>query len=179
MKKRTTGETMNDLSVTTLNETGVPLSAVMGGKPAVLLVSRYAGCPLCQVSIAKYRNKYEEIKAKGGELIVVLQSTPESVKNQLGEENLPFPVICDPEKKVYEELGVEKAKNTRKLVGSLKTLPEAAYMVTHGFKHGEYEGEELQLPAVFVVKPDLRLTFAHYGKSVADVPDADAVIKQL
>ena len=37
--------------------------------------------------------------------------------------------------------------------------------------HGEYEGDELQLPASFVMDQDCRLLYVHYGKTAADLPD--------
>ena len=40
-----------------------------------------------------------------------------------------------------------------------------------GFEHGAYEGNELQLPAVFIMDQERKLTYAHYGISVDDVPD--------
>jgi len=45
-----------------------------------------------------------------------------------------------------------------------------------GLIHGACEGEELQLPAVFVVGPDLRVLYAHYGKNIADVPSLDELL---
>ena len=41
-----------------------------------------------------------------------------------------------------------------------------------GFSHGRYEGEELQLPAAFILQPDLTVTYAHYAKVIDDVLDA-------
>mgnify|MGYP000609266414 FL=1 len=47
------------------------------------------------------------------------------------------------------------------------------------FSHGEYEGEELQLPAAFVVEKDLTVTYARYGKDGADVPTPEELKKLL
>ncbi|MFR2846940.1 MAG: hypothetical protein ACLTC4_07245 [Hungatella hathewayi] len=40
-----------------------------------------------------------------------------------------------------------------------------------GLTHGAYEGNELQLPAIFLVEPGLTVKRAHYGTTPADLPD--------
>ena len=47
------------------------------------------------------------------------------------------------------------------------------------FVHGEYEGNELQLPATFVVEPDLTITFAEYHKGNGGVPSPDELAELL
>ena len=46
-------------------------------------------------------------------------------------------------------------------------------------KHGDYEGEELQLPALFIVDNEMNVTFAHYGKAAGDVPDIEKIAELL
>ena len=48
-----------------------------------------------------------------------------------------------------------------------------------GLEHGEYEGNEDQLPAAFVIEPDLTVTYAHYAKTAGDIPDVDEFAKLL
>ncbi len=48
-----------------------------------------------------------------------------------------------------------------------------------GYTHGEFEGNELQLPAAFVADSQGRLLWAHYGVSAGDVPGADQLAKLL
>ena len=59
--------------------------------------------------------------------------------------------------------------------GVIKAVKAAA----KGYKHGAYEGEELQLPAVFIVDNDRKVSFVHYGAHVADIPSAEALVKLL
>ena len=48
-----------------------------------------------------------------------------------------------------------------------------------GYKHGAYEGNELQLPASFVVDRERRISYAHYGKSAGDTPDVRSLAELL
>ena len=48
-----------------------------------------------------------------------------------------------------------------------------------GFKHGDYEGNELQMPAFFHVMPDLTVVEAHYGQHVADIPTIDEMLAKI
>ena len=48
-----------------------------------------------------------------------------------------------------------------------------------GYKHGACEGNELQLPAAFVVDKEGRISYAHYGKSAGDTPDVRSLAELL
>ena len=50
---------------------------------------RYYGCTLCQYDMHRYTETYSEITAGGGGFCVVLQSGPETVRRELGENVLP------------------------------------------------------------------------------------------
>ena len=48
-----------------------------------------------------------------------------------------------------------------------------------GFVHGDYEGNEMQLPAFFHVQPDLTVVEAHYGQHIADIPTIDEMLAKI
>ena len=52
-------------------------------------------------------------------------------------------------------------------LGTFAKISDASKL---GFKHGEFEGDELQLPAVFVTDKSGKVLFAHYGKTISDTP---------
>ena len=47
------------------------------------------------------------------------------------------------------------------------------------YTHGEYEGNKFQLPATFVVEPDLTVTYAGYHKTIGDTPSPDELAALL
>ena len=48
-----------------------------------------------------------------------------------------------------------------------------------GLSHGEYEGNELQLPAMFIVDGNNKVIYSHYAKDGADIPRARAVLDMV
>lgn len=164
------GDRMPGFTFDTPYAQGLSLADAVDEGGAVLALLRYAGCPLCQMDIVAFRNDIAHIGDKGAKLLVVLQSTPESVREQLGEMGLPFTVICDPEGSLYEQLCVRAAPNKLALAGGISTIKRLQQAKKAGIEHGAYEGEELQLPAVFIVDRDLNVRYAHYAKNVSDMP---------
>ena len=46
-------------------------------------------------------------------------------------------------------------------------------------KGDAYEGNELQLPALFMTDKDLKVCYAHYGKNIMDMPTVDELIEMI
>lgn len=171
---------MPDLIYHTPFRSGVALSQTarkVEGKTAVVFL-RYYGCTLCQYDIHRFAQQYDNIKAAHGQLLVVLQSDPVKLAQQLSESDLPFEIICDPDKAFYQELEIAPASSMANMAG-VKTAVKVAKATAAGYKHGEYEGDELQLPAVFIMDRQLRLSYVHYGKTVDDVPTPEKLAELL
>ena len=177
MAKLNVGEKMPDFSsVTVFDAEEKALSKRVGDGKTAIVFLRYYGCTLCQYDIHLYSENYQDIVGSHGKLFVVLQSKPETIKKTVSENDLPFEIICDPEEKLYKEFEIKPAKSMLELGGVAVAAKVAKAKKL--FPHGEYEGEELQLPAAFVVGPDLKITYAKYGKNGADVPTPEE-LKEL
>ena len=46
-------------------------------------------------------------------------------------------------------------------------------------QHGDYEGDELQLPALLITDKDLKVTYVHYGNDITDMPIVDELIEKI
>jgi peroxiredoxin len=163
------GEKMPDFLLETASGEKKPLSELAGSGKTALIFLRYYGCTLCQLNIHLYAKHYPEIVKEDGTILVVLQSTPESVQRQLTDHSLPFAIVCDPEARLHRQLEIPSAHSKDELLGG-----DAMQKVTTArqlFTHGEYEGDELQLPAAFIMNHDLTLTYVRYGTNGGDVPD--------
>jgi peroxiredoxin len=180
MAKLEIGQTMPDFEYVTPFSAGHTLAATAVAAPKTALVFlRYWGCPLCQYDIHLLAQAHKDLTAKGGQLLVVLQSDPKGLAEQLGSETaLPFPIVCDPEQKLYKEFCIEPAASMMKMA-DLKMVGRIVKATKLGFKHGAYEGDEQQLPAAFVVDGERKVLYAHYAKSVSDMPDATQLAQLL
>ena len=141
------------------------------GRTAIVFL-RYYGCRMCQLDMLDYAEQYEAIRAAGGQLLVVLQSNPAKLAAQIPAGSVPYQIVCDPEQKLYREFDIRPA-SSKETMKNESTAAKAARIAELGLVHGDYEGEELQLPAAFVVDHDLNVTWAHYGQVISDTPTAE------
>ncbi|MCE5196557.1 MAG: redoxin domain-containing protein [Negativicutes bacterium] len=144
----------------------------------ILIFSRYYGCSLCQLDIAEMAEAYPKFAAKGVQVLIALQSAPETMQAELNEDSLPFPIILDPEQTIYHLYDLNVAEDLKKAV-SLKTLSRLAKAKSRGFQHGKYEGEENQLQAALILDRNRQVLFVKYAESLADIPDAEELLALL
>lgn len=178
-KKLSVGEVMPDFTYDSPFEKGLKLSETVkkASKTAILFL-RYYGCTLCQYEMHKLAIEYDKVIEAGGHVLVVLQSKPEGIAAQIKEDTFPFEIVCDPEMELYNDFSIDPAESMAKMADA-GTMVKIAKATAAGYKHGEYEGNELQLPASFIINPNLSITYAHYGKSAGDTPSASELAKLL
>ena len=71
-----------------------------------LQLRRFAGCPICNLHLRSIVTRHDEIRSHGIREVVVFHSTAAELTKH--EAELPFPLIADPERKLYRQLGVER-----------------------------------------------------------------------
>lgn len=179
MPKYAAGQTMPDFSYVTPFSKGLLSETVQSvpGKTALIFL-RYYGCPICQLDLHSYSEGFSQITAAGGQLLVVLQSDPKGLAAQIEPDTFPYDIICDPEAELYRMLSIEPAASMLKMM-SLSALKKVIKSTSAGYKHGAYEGNEQQLPAAFIMTPDRKLTYVHYGKDAGDVPTPEELAQLL
>ncbi len=144
---------------------------------SILFFLRYVGCPICQMKISEIIHDWELFKQKGCSVFVALQSEPELIKRQLYGEEMSFKIICDPGGKIFSLYGVKPGSIFGYITPSV--IATAIRAGKQGFKHGKKEGAELQLPAVFIMDGDKKITYSYYGRNIADLPDNNYLIGLL
>lgn len=142
----------------------------------VLVFLRYYGCTICQLDIREFNNLYEEFVKYDVDLKIVLQSKPEILMAADKEKTLKVEIICDPNQELYNLFELQSAKDIEQLKeGNLMEKVSEARAL--GLTHGEYEGNELQLPGIFIIGKDNKILYAHYAKNGADIPRAKEVLE--
>lgn len=173
------GEALPDVTVNTPFQENVKLSALTAGKKTMLLFLRYSGCSLCQLDMHELKEHYDLITRVGGQALVVLQSDPKKLAAQLASQDaFPYTILCDPERKLYERFAVFPAAGAMEMTGP-GLMEKLALVQERGIQHGEYEGDEMQLPAAFAVDGALKLTYVHYAQGLGDIPDATEIAALL
>ncbi len=167
-------------TVATQFEDETTISRIAGGKPLMLVVLRYIGCPSCRYDVHMLQENYERFVEKGVSLAVVMQSTPESIRSALQNEPLSFPIICDPAYAIYNDLEIRPAGSREEMLGDeeavQKFMKKREAIQALGYAHGEYEGIEEQLPAFFYLDAALKVMIAHYAKGIGDMPTAEEML---
>ncbi len=182
MPRINVGDKMPNFTFNTGYRTNVSLDSVLKGK-TVIWVLRYIGCTVCRYDCKLIADRYQEFQAKGAQVLVLMQSDQAHVQENMKATNswLPFEIICDPEMAIYKALDIKPAKDMQELGGpdpeALKTKGAAAKAA--GFSHGDYEGDELQLPAMFILDENGVVTYAHYATNIVDMPKVDDVLAML
>ena len=103
---------------------------------------------------------------KGLDVIAVFESPTERLLETVARRPIPFPVLPDPERELYREY-VINASWLGFLRGALR-IRAACDAFRQGFHPGKGEGAIAQLPAEFLIGPDLKIERAYYGKDIGD-----------
>src|SRR3954449_2959815 len=81
-----------------------------GGDYVHLQLRRFAGCPICNLHLRSIVGRHDEIRSHGIREVVVFHSTDAELAKY--EAELPFPIIADPERHLYQRFGVESRRGS-------------------------------------------------------------------
>jgi len=182
MAKIKAGDRMPDFVFSTAYRDGVHLKDELKGK-TVLWVLRYIGCTSCNFDVCLISEDYDKFLEKNAKVIVVMQSDKAHLKADLDARPVPFDIISDPGMEIYKALDIRAAKDKEELGGTPeereKFAAKRAAIQERGLSHGDYEGDELQLPAFFIIEEDGTVSYAHYASSIADMPTVEEALALL
>lgn len=179
MSKVNVGNVVDNFIFDTLDDSGLNMhDVVKQHRKTAFIFLRYYGCPLCQMDMHEMAKNYSALTDDDAYIYVVLQSDKEKLKEKLEGHALPYSIICDPTQALYKQLEIDVAEDKAKLLDA-KTALKIGKMKLGGYQHGEYEGEELQLPATFILDKDAKASYVHYGKGAGDTPSVNKLISLL
>lgn len=147
-------------------------------KPVLLSFFRYASCPFCNLRVKQLSENYQEYQNLGLSILAFFQSPTESIRRYVTEkQDIPFPIISDPEHKIYDLFGVYTS-NWGYFKGAIKfiTLIKAHLK---GFHLGKMEGRRTLIPADFLIDESMMIIEAYYGKDISSHIDLDVIKNYL
>jgi peroxiredoxin len=146
-----------------------------------LQLRRFAGCPICNLHLRSIVTRHDEIRSHGIREVVVFHSTAAELAKH--EAELPFPLVADPERRLYQRLGVERGLRS---MTSIRTQRAAfagltAALGKRSTKRGAFgplkpTGGRLGLPAEFLVAPNGRIAALKYGQHAYDQWTVDELL---
>jgi peroxiredoxin len=130
----------------------VALDDLLDAGTVVLVFYRGAWCPYCNLQLAAFRDRLDEIEAAGASLVAVSPQTPDASLSLAEKLALPFAVLSDAGNAVARSYGLEWIN------------PEwhAAFQREHGVDVTAFNGDDSQrLPAAatFVIGPERRVRY--------------------
>jgi hypothetical protein len=133
----------------------------------------------CLAHLGEVQDRLGDLRAAGGELVVISQGRPDVVAAQLRHSPRPFPLLSDPDRAVYTRFGLERGG--WRMFFKLRPLGHYLGLMFRGWRPRlPVGGEDVrQLGGDFVLDRRRRLVFAHRSADPADRPTAEVIAAQV
>jgi peroxiredoxin len=141
-----TGDKVKARTLTTIEGGAVALPAADG--LVHLQFRRFAGCPICNLHMHEVATRHDEITKAGVTEVVVFHSAADRLRRYVAD--LPFAVLADPNRKLYDEFGVHNSirgmlnRNVARAVG--RGMPADFLIARDGAvvarKYGEHADDQ-------------------------------------
>lgn len=123
------------------------------------------------------RRAKQHFDAAGARVVLAALGTPAESTAFAKEFQVPFEIICDPGRKLYQSFGLKRLAPWGFLSPTVALKGVSAMAEGHGI--GIPTGDVRQLPGVFVIAPGGSIVFSHYAADPADHPDPTAILAAL
>ncbi len=110
-------------------------------------------------------------------MVLVGMGTPEESAAFVKKLALPFPLISDPERRLYQAYDLRMVSSLELFAPSL--VVKAVTAMARGYTIGMPIGNIRQLPGVFIIDTYGGIVFSHIAKDAADHPDTEAILAVL
>jgi peroxiredoxin len=115
-----------------------------------------------------------QFENNGFQVVLVGLGTFDQAEAFKKQFSLSFPIICDPEKKLYRAYGLGRGSvvsmaSPALLLKGLKTL-------SRGHIPGVPQGDVMQMPGVFLIDTYGNIRYAHYSKDPSDNPSIETLL---
>jgi len=123
------------------------------------------------------RRSKKRFEKAGARVILVGMGTPSESEEFAAKFNVPFPIIADPQKKLYRKFRLKQMSTLGFFSPSVALKGVAAIVGGHGI--GIPQGDVRQLAGVFIINTAGQIVFSHFSGNPADHPDAETIIAAL
>lgn len=152
-------------SIDVIDIYGNAVSLGQSGRRTLLCFFRDAACPFCNFRIYLLTNRYPVLKKLGLDVVAIFASTTEDVNRFVSRQTRPFPVVADPESRLYTTYGIERSlwKKLKAICTRVPTLVKGLGIVgLAGLATNNV------VPADFLIDEKGTIVEAYYGKDAGD-----------
>ena len=171
-----TGDKVDARTLTTIEGTEFALPDPNG--LVHLQFRRFAGCPICSLHMREMARRHDEISHAGVTEVVVFHSSADALRRY--QADLPFAVVADPDRNLYEEFGVQSSiravlnPRVARAVGRGMLGMRSARSVVGSLALTE---NHLGMPADFLIAPDGEVVARKYGEHADDQWSVDELLR--
>jgi len=123
------------------------------------------------VQLHRSKTQFED---NGFQVVLVGLGTPDRAEAFKKLFSLSFPIICDPEKKLYQTYGLGRSSIVR--MASPALLLKGLKTLSRGHAPGVPQGDVMQMPGVFLTDTAGNIRYAHYSKDPSDNPSIETLL---
>ena len=127
--------------------------------------------------MAQLRQKKQYFDRAGAQVVLVGMGTPEDSAAFEMKFDVPFPLISDPKRQLYQAFGLRMVSTLELLSPSVAV--KGILAITKGHTVGIPIGDVRQLPGVFIINTDGRIVYSHFAGDPSDHPYPDTILEAL
>ncbi len=136
------------------------------GQKLLLAFFRHAAYPLCNLRVHQLIQSYPFLQVRGLSILAFFEYSKENILRYVGQQHAPFPIVADPERRIYKLYGVESS-----WLGTLRgllRLSDFSNAASKGLLFFNPHNDVALIPADFLIGADLVIQTAYYGKDIGD-----------
>ncbi|MBA3823396.1 MAG: redoxin domain-containing protein [Ktedonobacterales bacterium] len=137
------------------------------GQPVLLSFYRSAACQLCSLRLWYLRQQLPALSATGLRIIGIFETSRETTLHYAQDISQLIPTIADPQQNIFRLYQARRRSLVGFLRGYVGRFPEVAEAMRRQLGKIS-DGNHLQLPADFLLAPDLTIVQAYYGRDIGD-----------
>jgi alkyl hydroperoxide reductase subunit AhpC len=126
--------------------------------------------------VAQLRYHEEAIRRLGAQVLLLSFEGEARARAWLSDTDVPFPLLLDPGKDIYQAYGLERSLRRS---WAPRTLWHYAQQVARGRRLYARGGDLHQLGGDFIVDDQGRVCFAHPSREPVDRPPAQRLLKEI
>ena len=172
-----TGEQAPNFTATQLNGEKIELDEMIKSQSVCIIFLRFMGCPLTRLRLAELEKEIEKYNAKQLKLLIVFESTMDRTQKYTTKKGLHLDIVPDLHRELYDLFDVQPGGVVAML--NPNVLLKAGEATIKGHMHGAFEGNELQLPAAFIIDQNSKFTYVNYGEHPADTVKTDIILESV
>lgn len=123
------------------------------------------------------RRAKQRFDQAGARVVLVAMGTPAESTAFAREFSVPFEMVCDPGRRLYQAFDLEQMAPVGFFSPSVVLKGVMAMAKGHGM--GLPTGDVRQLPGVFIIDPKGTIVYSHYAADPADHPAPDVILAAL